>query len=358
MLIKGLKTQKVDLFECHEALWDGIEDRVQTASGGWFSPRFWIRFISASYQLAKKHRHIPDYDVMLIGYPGAFDTFLGRVLSWSRRAPLVLDHYMSLYLIAEERGLFQISPISGLAIRLLEGLGLRLPDLLLSDTEDYIEYHQQLYKLKKKQFALVPAGADDKIFHPRSREKPPSDIFRMIYYGTFIPNHGIPAMIQAMDSVRDQKSVLLDMYGDGPEKRGAEKLAKGLGLTNVCFHDWVSREQLAKEIARSHLCLGAFGLTKQSMITVQNKIWESMAVGRPVITGDGPAICRELKHKESIYLVERMNPNALADGILELMSKPTLRESIARAGCMHAKKHSIASIGGISLDALLSLTNA
>lgn len=357
MLLKGLRSQGVDVFECHSTLWQGIEDRVDTAAGGWFSPRFLFRVISAYGQLIKTHRKIPSYDVMLIGYPGVFDTFLGRLLSWKRQAPLVLDHYMSLYLIAEERGLTKRSRFSGLFIRFLEGLGLRIPNLILSDTEDYIDYHCHTYKLQRKRFALVPAGADDTVFYPRENLKPPSDKFRLIYHGTFIRNHGTPAMIKALSLMVNQDNVIFDMFGDGPEKSEAEILARDLKLSNIRFHGWVSSERVAQEIAKSHLCFGAFGETKQSMITIQNKIWESMAVGRPVISGDGPAVRRILNHREDIFLVDRLDPSSIAAGIDELKSDSSLREGIAGAGYRRAREHSISSIGSRTVEAISSLTS-
>ena len=346
------------MFECHSTMWTGIDDRVLTAAGGWFSPRFLFRVLSAYRQLIKAHRKIPPYDVMLIGYPGVFDTFLGRLLSWRRRAPLILDHYMSLYLISEERGLTKRSRFSGLFIRFLEGLGLRIPNLILSDTKDYIDYHCDTYKLQRKRFALAPAGADDTIFYPREELKPPSDKFRLIYHGTFIRNHGVPAMIKALNIMVDQDNVVFDMFGDGPEKSEAEILANGLRLSNIRFHGWVSGEKLAQEIAKSHLCFGAFGETKQSMITIQNKIWESMAVGRPVISGDGPAVRRILNHREDIYLVDRSDPSSIAAGIDELKSDSPLREQIAKAGYRRAREHSISSIGSSIVAAISSLTSS
>ncbi len=348
----------MDVFECHSTLWQGIEDRVQTAAGGWFSPRFLLRVITAYRQLIKTHRKIPPYDVMLIGYPGVFDTFLGRLLSWKRRAPLILDHYMSLYLISEERGLTKRSSLSGLLIRFLEGLGLHIPNLILSDTEEYIDYHCRTYKLQRKRFALVPAGADDTVFYPREDLKPPLDKFRLIYHGTFIRNHGTAAMIKALNLMVNQDNVILDMFGDGPEKMAAEKLAQDLKLSNIRFHGWVSSEIVAQEIAKSHLCFGAFGETMQSMITIQNKIWESMAVGRPVISGDGPAVRRILNHREDIYLVDRLNPSSIAAGIDELKSDPSLREEIARAGYRRAAEHSTSSIGNRTVEAIATLTSS
>jgi glycosyltransferase involved in cell wall biosynthesis len=94
------------------------------------------------------------------------------------------------------------------------------------------------------------------------------------------------------------------------------------------------------------------------MITIQNKIWESMAVGRPVISGDGPAVRRILNHREDIYLVDRLDPSSIAAGIDELKSDSSLREQIAMAGYRRAREHSISSIGSIIVEAISTLTSS
>ena len=105
IMIEGLRRNAVEVVECHEALWRGIEDRVQAAGGGWFHPAFWWRVLRAYVRLLRRYRRVGAYDVLVVGYPGPFDVFLARLLSWWRRRPLVWDVFMSVYLIAVERNL-------------------------------------------------------------------------------------------------------------------------------------------------------------------------------------------------------------------------------------------------------------
>ena len=59
-------------------------------------------------------------------------------------------------------------------------------------------------------------------------------------------------------------------------------------------------------------------------MTVQNKIYEGMAMAKPVITGDSPAIRQAVEHLSTIYLCERQSPRALADAIRVLKNDPGL----------------------------------
>lgn len=355
VIIYGLRAQGVVVHECHASLWYSVEDRVKQASGGWRNPVFWFRVLRAYLMLIRAHAQVPAYDVMLVGYPGQFDVFLGRWLTWWRRKPMALDILMSLHLIAEERGLTKKSPITGKLIFFLEKLGLKLPDLLIADTPEYREYYCQKYHLSPKKFKLIPLGVDDRIYSPRSDLQPPEDYFRVLYYGTFIPLHGIETMLYAAAQLQDHPNILFDFYGDGQERPQAEQLAQELQLNNVHFRGWIEKENLPDEIAKSHVCLGVFGTTKQSRCTIQNKIWEGMMMQRPVITGDADTIRKELIDKEHVYLVERANPHALAQGILDLQEHPALRQRLCTKAYERVQKNTVSAIGLLTLEALREL---
>ena len=166
---------------------------------------------------------------------------------------MALDLYMSLYLIAEERGIVEKSPLTGRLIKLLEGIGLRLANLLIADTEEYLAYHLRTYGLKPEKFKIVPAGADDRIFYPRPELTPPRDYFRVIYYGTFIPNHGVPTMIQAASRLKEHSEIRFDLYVDGPERPLAENMAAELGLDNTHFHGWIEKDKWEEDMLENSI---------------------------------------------------------------------------------------------------------
>ena len=354
VIIEGLRRQGVVVEECHSTLWHSVADRVEQASGGWKRPRFWKRVISAYWNLLRTHWHSNEYDIMLVGYPGQFDVYLGRLLSWWRRKPMALDILMSLHLIAEERGLVKKSPITGKLLFILEKGGLKLPDMLIVDTPEYRDYYCEKYNLSPEKFQFVPLGVDDRLYTPRPNIHPPQDKFRVIYYGTFIPLHGVETMLRAANELRDHLHIQFDFYGDGQERPFAEQLARDLDLPNVQFKGWIDKTELPDEIARSHICLGVFGTTKQARCTIQNKIWEGMMMQRPVITGDAETIREELTHKQHVYLVERENPKALADGILNLKGSPNLYSKIVGGAYERVQSNTIMAIGQLVKQTLLN----
>jgi glycosyltransferase involved in cell wall biosynthesis len=332
MMIEGLRRNGVEVVEIQESLWHGIEDRVDVASGGWRKPSFWWRVLRTYGKLLRRYRHAGEYDILIVGYPGQMDVFLARLLSWWRHTPLVWDVFMSIYLIAVERGLAAQSRCGIRLLRRLEWLACRLPNLLILDTDEYVAWFESTHGLRAGRFRLVPTGADDRMFHPFPDSEPATEFFHVLYYGTFIPNHGVEYMVEAARLLIDAEDVRFELIGDGPEKPKAQAKAQRYDLVNVEFTDWLERGELLRRIAGADLCLGVFGTTPQSLMTVHNKIYEGLAAARPVLTGDGPAVRRLLAHGEHVYLCPRANPEALADAIRLLRSDSELRRKLAENG--------------------------
>jgi len=218
-MVAALKSAGVDVTICHENLWYSIEDREKVTAGGWRSPKFWWRVIKAYTKLIIKSFSIRKFDVMVLGYPGQFDVFLARFICALRRKPLVLDVLMSLYLVASAERFLEGSKNSAVNfIKRAEKKALDIPDLLIQDTPQYVEWLHQIYGITTDRFKLVPIGADDNIFKPTDQIEITKDKFRILYYGTFIANHGLDLLIQAIELLASINDIEFLFVGEGPEK--------------------------------------------------------------------------------------------------------------------------------------------
>jgi len=359
ILISGLRRVGVEVFECHERLWYGIDDRVQIVNGGWKKPSFWIRVFTTYFKLLQRFRHIPKFDVLIVGYPGHFDIFLARILSWIVKKPLVWDVFMSIYLIALERNLDRNNPTIVKLLRKIEQRACRVPDLLIIDTIEYKKWFEKTHEILSNKFRIIPTGADDHIFRPQLKNPDLEKYFKILYYGTFIPNHGIPNIIEAANLLKDDQEIFFELIGDGPDKERAKKLTTKYSLDNVNFSDWVEKDLLVKRIANANLCLGSFGSTPQAKMTIQNKIYECLAMGKPIVSGYSDAVEKLFVHKEQIFLVERENPNALAEAIAYLKSEPSLCKKISKNGQhIFYEKYSSSAIGFLLKSYIIELAKA
>jgi glycosyltransferase involved in cell wall biosynthesis len=332
IMIEGLRRNGVEVIECHETLWYGVEDRVMVASGGWLKPRVIVRVIKTYIKLLIKYSKIKDFDIMVVGYPGQIDIILARFLSWLRSKPLVWDVFMSIYLIALERGLDKRSRFTIGLLRRLEWVACHLPDRLILDTPEYVAWFGKTHGIPTQRFRLVPTGADDRIFHPFPSPMSENRVFHVIYYGTFIRNHGVEHIVEAARLLADNPDIQFELIGNGPERAKAQEIANRYHLDNITFVEWLEKAELVKRVAQADVCLGAFGTTLQSLMTVQNKIYEGLAMAKPVITGDSPAVRENFEDGKHLYLVERKNPAALAQALLSLQANPDFCRRLGRNG--------------------------
>ena len=339
IMIAGLRANGVEVLECHERLWHGIDDRVKVLRGGWLSPAFWVRVIKAYWRLMVKYKKIPDHDFLVVGYPGQVDVFLARWLARRRRIPLAWDVFMSLPLITAERGLDKANPLAMTLLHRIEKTALQFPDLLLQDTPQYVNWFQKNYATPRDRFRLVPTGADDRVFCRFQGHNKPKPPFRLLYYGTFIPNHGVEYIIQAIKALTTEKNFHLELIGDGPSRPIMEELSKKHNLKNIIFTDRLDKIKLVKKISQADICLGSFGNTPQAVMTIQNKVYETLAMAKPLITGESPAIAQTFTHGIHIYTCERENGESLAQAIQTLYENPSLRERLSQEGYAYYQKY-------------------
>ncbi len=239
-------------------------------------------------------------------------------------------------------------------IYFLEGIALRLPNILLLDNPLFIDWVCQTYKLPSKRFRCVPIGADDRVFttgNETTQTYFPTEkkqLFTVLYYGTYIPNHGVRFIVEAARILGNDLEIHFDLVGDGPGRANVMKLVEEYRLTNITFIDWLEHPALIQKITQADVCLGGFGDTLQSTITYNNKIHEAFALAKPVISGDSPATPKILRHEEHLYLCQRGNPEALAQAIRTLKSQPDLMQRLAEKGNLLFKQNfTVAHIGEI-----------
>jgi glycosyltransferase involved in cell wall biosynthesis len=352
LMIERLRNNDVEVTECHESLWHGLEDREEVASGGWMNPRFWWRVCATYVRLLWHYLRIGPYDVMIVGYPGQPDILLARVLSWLRRKPLVWDVLMSIYLIALERKLEDRSSLSVRLIHNLEALACRMPDLFILDTDAYASWFKQIYGIPDSRIRLVPLGADDHVFMPYKVERT-DNRFICVYYGTFIPSHGVEYIIESARLLFEEKSIHFELIGRGPNHDKILALSHSYCLDNVTFVEWMDENELVKRVASADVLLGTFGTTPQAVMTFQNKIYEGLAMAKPIITGDSPAMRQFLQHNEHIFLCKRADPQSLATAILYLKNDPKLRERLSKHGYQLYHDNFDLSQTGLQLTATL-----
>lgn len=290
-----------------------------------------------------------QFDVMFVGFPGHTDVPLGWLIASLKRRPLVFDAFLSLYDTAVfDRQTVLPNSLQAKRYFLADKLACLLAKIVLLDTESHIRYFVDTFRLPMAKFRRVWVGADDDIMCPKGMQ-PSDEDFTVFFYGSYIPLHGAEYIVRAaylLEAMKERVSFI--MVGSGQTFRKIFQIAEDLHVWSIKFVGKVPYEQLAEMIGKSHVCLGIFGTTPKAARVIPNKVFDALAVGRPVITADTPAVREVFTHGENIWLVPAGNAEALAEAVVTLKNDTALRHKLAANG--HAIFKERFSINAITRD--------
>jgi glycosyltransferase involved in cell wall biosynthesis len=138
---------------------------------------------------------------------------------------------------------------------------------------------------------------------------------QVLFYGQFIPLHGIQHIVEAARLLRDA-SVDWVLIGQGQEATLIRTMLENEPLPRLRWIEWVEYADLKNWIGRADLCLGIFGTSDKAASVIPNKVFQIVAAQKPLVTRDSIAIRELLKDAPPcVYLVRPGDARALADAI-------------------------------------------
>ena len=337
VLTKGLRRSGGQLREVREQIWDGFLHAAWKGSSAALAWRIVRRAIPAYMRLMARFVGMPECDVVVVGYAGYFDVLVARLLmAFGRRRPLVLVAFISLYdtVVVDRR---QVAPRSWKArmLKRIDAAAFRAADLVLVDTEAQRRYFARLFALPEERFQRSFVGEDDEVFRSGSstRPRPEAGRLRVLFFGTYVPLHGVEFIIEAAEILKEEEGFEFTLIGNGQQYARTRSDAAHRRLDRLQFvSEWVRPSALVDYIDASDICLGIFGTTDKAARVIPYKVYDALAVGRPVVTRDSPAIREILVHEKSALLCPPGDGAALAAALTRLLEDRELRLDLAARG--------------------------
>jgi glycosyltransferase involved in cell wall biosynthesis len=298
--------------------------------------------------LLRQWRTLRDCDVIFIT---AFNALLAPIiwaLGHSLRKPVVLDYMVGLTDgIVEERheggGKAQF-------YRLVDRFNIqRLTSL--TDTQAHRAAYQRLLGMTPTQMAVLPVGVYDTWFNPKPL--PAGESIRVQFFGTYIPFHGVDVILEAAHLLQDEARIRFELIGRGQSYTEAVARAEALKLQNVSFIDPIPPTALPDRVAQAAICLGVFGAREKTAYVVPNKVFQCMAIGRPVVTADSPALREYFSPGRDLVTVTPGNAAALAETIRALAESPERRAELGSTAAQHIQEAYLPQHIGARLKAVL-----
>jgi len=354
VVAKSLEAAGVQVIPCHCEAWGDTAARERGVTDIFAAAKTLFSITKAWLSLTWKYLvRTPDHDLVIVGYPGYLDIFLARVLGAIRSKPVVLDAFLSLYeAVVEDRKLAGPRSVKGRLLKFLDRASSKAAHAVLIDTQEHIRYYSDVIGVDSERFIRVFVGAQEEVFHdddaPRA-QKPGA----VLFFGSFLPLHGVDVIVEAAAKLKDRADIRFTLVGDGPEWDQCRALARETGAEINWERGWMGYGDLVERIAQAEVCLGIFSEKSKAGRVIPCKIFNVLAMGKPLITADTPAAREALDNGESAILIPPGDPEALAEAVATLHKDAELREKIAAGGlALFRDRFSYAALGKTLLEDL------
>lgn len=301
ILINGLKTNGSEVLECNALS---------------------VRGIRKYSVLIKKLRALNnDYDFLYCAFPINYNVIIGYFF---QNRPIVIDAFYPLYeAYVIDRKVYSKFGIKANTYRFLDWVNTKLATHIIVDTEEHKQYWTKYCDENK--ISVIPVGADDRYYYPNQNSNLGKQDFLVVFHGSYIPLQGIEKIVASADILRNIPNIKFRFIGKGQLFDLIKSLIVSKDL-EIDLVGWLSQEELNNELNKASVILGIFGDGKKTDRVVPNKVFQGMAVRKPVITKRTPAVEGLLKH--NVLMVEN-EPKSIAESILGLMKSSHLAKTLA-----------------------------
>jgi glycosyltransferase involved in cell wall biosynthesis len=167
------------------------------------------------------------------------------------------------------------------------------------------------------------------------------DAFVVGFTGSLKRWHGVDVMMEAFCLLRDAvPEAHLLIVGDGPERGWLEGYVRGARLDDaVTMAGWKHHAELPELIAAMHVALAPYPETDDFYFSPL-KLFEYLAIGRPIVASAIGQITEVIRHGENGHLVPPGDARALAEALIALRANPSLSQHLAQGAAREGAKHS------------------
>lgn len=313
--------------------------RKQFAELGWRVSDFQPKFAQVGDWEAKLHRIAkPD----LVWVPCFRQRDLLAASRWARRqgVPLIFDPLISAYdKQVDERG--KLDAAGSRARRLLawERALFQRADRVIADTPAHADYFAQVLGIQREKVDVIYVGAEEALFRPGQQpRKNPQAPVEALFYGSFIPLQGAQVVVDAAMLYKGPQ-VKWVLLGQGPLRSVCEARARGNDA--ISFEDWLPYGELPERIRRADILLGVFGTTPKAGRVIPNKVFQSLACGKTVVTRSALSYPEELLAGENggLEWVPAGDAQALADKVAALAGDPAGLRELGEAAAATSRQY-------------------
>ncbi|MCP5468301.1 MAG: glycosyltransferase family 4 protein [Deltaproteobacteria bacterium] len=207
-------------------------------------------------------------------------------------------------------------------------------DGIISVSHACIEAMERYFKV---QYQIIPNGIDIDFFAQKAPpvEELKSDHKNIFFLARLEPRNGLDCLIEAMPRVLEKvPNARLIVAGDGPLRKSCEKKSGELLGKNIVFVGPIFETRPNYFATSDVFCYPAhhatFGIT----------LLEAMAARKPVVAMDNPGFRQVVTSGVNGILTKMHDSNALADGLIQVLTDEALSQRLVKNGWEHVQNFS------------------
>ncbi len=154
----------------------------------------------------------------------------------------------------------------------------------------------------------------------------------VFYIGSIAHNRGIVEMVKAIGLVQKRMRVRLVLAGEFTTEALEREIRALPEFMYVDYRSFVNRNEAGRLMSRVRVGLIVLHPEPRYKVSYPNKLFEYMAAGIPVIASDFPLWRQIIEESRCGFLVEPLNPAALAEAIIAVLQKPGEAEAMGKHG--------------------------
>lgn len=326
LMINAIRKSGAVVTEIHAAVWDKTSDKGNV--GKTELAKQILKWLVSYPHLVWRLMKAPRPDVFVIGYMGHLDVLVLKPIAMFMKVPIVWDAFLSLHdTVVNDRKLLSSRHPLAFVLKLWEWLSCRASDRIVLDTEAQADFFCRTYSLTQGRVTSAFVGAEANIFQP-AMQRPPNTKPQVLFYGQFIPLHGVETILDAARLSTDQ-DIQWTLIGTGQTAKYFAENLENDPIENLRWIEWVPYQELADYIASADVCLGVFGDSEKAGRVIPNKVFQCLAAGRPIVTRNGPGISELVPSSApGIVLVNPNDPKALLQAINQLIADRPYAENL------------------------------
>jgi glycosyltransferase involved in cell wall biosynthesis len=227
----------------------------------------------------------------------------------------------------------------------LERFAYRKADHLVVVT-DAFKAHMVKLGIPADKVTVIKNGADLSLY-----QKPPhghQDLAKQIgvegkfvasYFGTHGMAHHLETVLEAADELRDHKDIVFLLVGDGAERKRLVDMRDEMKLSNVVMLDQQPKEQMPELWSLSNVSLVLLKKSDLFKTVLPSKIFESMAMEKPVILGVEGESAELVTSAGGGVCIAPEDAKDLAFQVVRFFRDPALCHDLGSSGRRYVTEH-------------------